>query len=86
MRERPISALPNLGPKTAEWLAAVGITTEAELRAIGPVAAWRRLKAAQPDVITVNALYALHGAVTGSPTTGGAERAARSRCGSSARS
>ncbi|MGK9165435.1 TfoX/Sxy family protein [Inquilinus limosus] len=64
MRERPISDLPNLGPKTAEWLAAVGITTEAELRAVGPIAAWQRLKAAQPEVITVNALYALHGALT----------------------
>lgn len=64
MRERPISSLPNLGPKTAEWLAAVGITTEAELRAIGPVKAWQRLKAAQPELITVNALYALHGALT----------------------
>jgi DNA transformation protein len=64
VRERPISSLPNLGPKTAEWLAAVGITTETELRAIGPVEAWQRLRAAQPELITVNALYALHGALT----------------------
>lgn len=64
MRERPISTLPNLGPKTADWLAAIGITTETELRAIGPVKAWKRLKASQPDTITVNALYALHGALT----------------------
>jgi DNA transformation protein len=64
MRERPIATLPNLGPKTADWLAEIGINTETELRAVGPIAAWQRLKLAQPEKITVNALYALHGALT----------------------
>ena len=54
-----IEALPNLGPKSARWLAEIGITTEAELRASGAVAAWKRLRFRFDRAVNINALYAL---------------------------
>lgn len=51
----------NVGPKSAAWLRQVGIRTEAELRAIGSVAAYRKVKVAgfKP---TLNLLYSMAGA------------------------
>jgi DNA transformation protein len=57
--------LPGLGPKSTEWLAEVGITTVAELREVGAIAAYRRLKHWNPRLVSLNALYALHAAVHG---------------------
>lgn len=45
---RAIADLPGIGPKTAAWLEAVDIATEAELREIGAVDAYRRLKHRDP--------------------------------------
>ena len=59
-----LAALRNLGPTTARRLAELGIDDEAELRRIGPVAAYRRLKFAYPRETSLVALYALHGALT----------------------
>jgi len=59
----------NLGPVTARRLAELGIADEADLRRIGPVAAYRRLKFADPRGTTLVALYALHGALTDTPWT-----------------
>ena len=61
---RHLALLTNLGPKTSRRLAALGIADEAALRQIGPVAAYRRLKFADPRGTTLVALYALHGALT----------------------
>jgi DNA transformation protein len=58
-----ISALKNLGPRSAEQLAAVGITTAEELDAAGSLEAYRRLKAAFPADITLVMLYSLEGAL-----------------------
>ena len=69
MSER-IDSLPNLGPKTARMLEEVGIATVAELRAIGAVAAWRRIKFAYPKRVSLVGLYALEGALRGCPWTG----------------
>ena len=65
-RER-ISDLPGLGPKSVAWLAEVGINTVSELREIGAVAAYRRLKHWNPRLVSLNALYALHAALEGIP-------------------
>ncbi len=62
--DRP-GALPGLGPKSSQWLAEVGIATVDELRAVGAVAAYRRLKHWNPRLVSVNALYALHAALNG---------------------
>ena len=55
---RPLHLLPNLGPKTARLLAEVGV-------ALGAVEAFRRLRAMQPAPVSPNALWAMHGALTG---------------------
>ena len=54
----------NLGPRSAQMLAAVGITTPDQLRALGPVSAYVKAKrAGQP--VSLNLLWALEGALTG---------------------
>ena len=63
MSDRPLHLLPNLGPKTAEWLREVGIASESELRAVGAAAAYRRLKHWNPRRASLLALWALHGAL-----------------------
>ena len=67
--DRPIHLLPGLGPVMAGWLTEVAITTEAELRALGAAAAYRRLKHWDPKRVNVNALWGLHNALTGIPWT-----------------
>lgn len=59
-----IASLPNLGPKSQDMLAAAGIADLAELRALGSVAAYARVKAVQPSA-SLNLLWALEGALTG---------------------
>ncbi len=56
---RPVGALRNLGPKTARWLAEIGIRTVDDLRRIGSLRAYARLKEARPREVTLNALYAM---------------------------
>ena len=60
----PLTGMRNLGPRTTQWLASIGITTPSRLRRVGPVAAYVRLKRAHRGV-SLNALYALVGAVEG---------------------
>ena len=60
----PISALPNLGPKSLHVLTLVGITNVAQLRKVGSVAAYARAKQASANV-SLNLLWALEGALTG---------------------
>ncbi|MBP2312291.1 TfoX/Sxy family protein [Azospirillum soli] len=67
--DRLIHTLPGLGPTTASWLAEVGIATESDLRALGAVAAYRRLKHWNPKRVSLNALWGLHAALTGIPWT-----------------
>ncbi len=56
--------LLNVGPKSAAWLRQVGIRTEDDLRALGAVAAFLKVKRAgfRPSL---NLLYALEGALLG---------------------
>ena len=61
---RKLTALRNIGARTASWLAEVDIRDEADLRALGAVAAYRRLKHARPRGVTLVALYAAYGALT----------------------
>lgn len=58
-------ALPGLGPKSVAWLREVGIESEADLRAIGAVDAYRRLKHWNPRLVSLNMLYGLHAALNG---------------------
>lgn len=58
--------LLNIGPKSSQWLHAIGIYTLADLEAMGAVTAYCLIKA-QGYNASLNLLYALHGALTGQP-------------------
>lgn len=60
----PTRQLLNLGPRSAEWLDAIGITSADTLRRVGAVAAFVKLKRSQPAA-SLNLLYALAGALEG---------------------
>lgn len=60
-----LAALRNLGPYSATLLAAGGIHTVAELRALGAVAAFHRVRFARGGDASLLLLYALEGALTG---------------------
>lgn len=60
-----LSTLKNIGKTTETWLNEVGIHSPDDLRTVGAVAVYRRLKAAYPAAVTLNALWALEGALLG---------------------
>jgi len=65
--DTPLLGLKNIGPTIAARLAAVGIRTISDLRAIGPAEAYKRVKARHP-AITIPVcyyLYSLQGALDG---------------------
>jgi hypothetical protein len=57
---RPVDAIFNLGPKSAAAFARAGIASADEIEAMGPVAAYLRLKAAgaRPSVVMLYAVAA----------------------------
>ena len=61
---QPISELGNLGPKSQAALAAAGITTVAQLRRLGAVAAYAKAKQSGTNV-SLNLPWALEGSLTG---------------------
>jgi DNA transformation protein len=63
---KDIAGLPNLGPKSKEMMAAANITTVAQLRKLGAVAAYARVKQINARA-SLNLLWALEGALTGLP-------------------
>jgi DNA transformation protein len=56
---RPVSALRNLGPKSAMMLAEAGIRSLDELEIMGAVKAYARVKSLRPKVASLNLLWAL---------------------------
>ncbi|WP_425396242.1 TfoX/Sxy family protein [Aeoliella sp.] len=54
--------LRNLGPKSSAWLAAAGIESLADLRELGAVVAYARVRQQQRGV-SLNLLWALEGAL-----------------------
>lgn len=65
MSDAPIDSLPGIGPVTRGRLEEAGIRTVSDLRAIGSVEAYRRLKFMLPRHASLNALYALEAALRG---------------------
>jgi DNA transformation protein len=61
----PVEQLRNVGPTIARRLREIGITTRDELRAVGPVAAYRRVCAKYPGrtMSVCYYLYSLEGAL-----------------------
>ena len=63
---RLISDLPNLGPKSQAMLEAAGIKTIEQLRRLGAVRAYAKVKATGANA-SLNLLWALEGALSGLP-------------------
>ncbi|MBJ7600114.1 MAG: hypothetical protein DLM67_25645 [Candidatus Nephthysia bennettiae] len=63
-QQDPLARMRNLGPISAARLRAVGIDSPDELRRVGAVEAYLKLRESHPFEISVVFLYALHGAVT----------------------
>ena len=61
-----IAELPNLGPKSQQMLVACGISSVAQLRELGSVAAYAKVKA-KHKAASLNLLWALEGALSGLP-------------------
>ena len=57
--ELPVSSLRNLGPKSGMMLREAGISTIEELRLLGPVKAYARVKALRPKGASLNLLWAM---------------------------
>jgi DNA transformation protein and related proteins len=65
LSEAPISTLPGIGPVTQSFLDEAGIGTISDLRTIGAVEAYRRLKFMFPRRVSLNSLYGLEAALRG---------------------
>ena len=65
MSDAAIDTLPGIGPVTQSRLEEAGIHTIGELRSMGSVEAYRRLKFMLPRQVSLNALYALEAALRG---------------------
>lgn len=63
----PVERLMNLGPSTSARLRKVGIESAEDLREIGSVAAYVRLRFAFGRAISRNALHAMEAALQGIP-------------------
>ncbi len=61
-----LSQLLNIGPKSAAWLNEIGINTLNDLEQIGPIEAYRQVKARGHNA-TLNLVYALQGAIINCP-------------------
>ena len=59
--------MKNMGPKSSEWLASVGIHTLDDVVALGVVETYKRVKAVYPDRVTLNMLYGLQAALLDLP-------------------
>lgn len=59
-----IANLPNLGPKSAQWLATIGVRTRRDLERLGAVDAYRLLKG-HGYPASLNLVYAIEGALRG---------------------
>lgn len=59
--------MKNLGPKSKEWLASVGVHTLDDVVNLGVVETYRRVKAAYPKKVSLNLLYGLQAALLDLP-------------------
>lgn len=61
-RQSELAQLKNIGKASEGWLNAIGVYTQQELAVLGPVAAYRRLKA-EGYPVSLNLVYAIQGAL-----------------------
>lgn len=55
--------MKNIGPKSSEWLASVGVHTLDDVAKLGVVETYKRVKAAYPEKVTLNMLWGLQAAL-----------------------
>jgi DNA transformation protein len=61
--------MKNMGPKSSEWLASVGIHSLEDVAELGVVETYRRVKTAYPEKVSLNMLYGLQAALLDLPWT-----------------
>ena len=59
--------MKNIGPKSSEWLASVGIHSLDDVAQVGVVEAYKRVKEAYPEKVTLNMLWGLQAALLDLP-------------------
>ena len=59
--------MKNIGPKSSEWLASIGVNTLDDVAALGVVETYKRVKAAYPEKVTLNMLWGLQAALLDIP-------------------
>ena len=59
--------MKNLGPKSREWLASVGVYTLDDVARLGVVETYKRVKAAYPEKVSLNLLWGLQAALLDLP-------------------
>jgi len=59
--------MKNLGPKSREWLASVGVYTLDDVVKLGVVETYKRVKAAYPEKVSLNLLWGLQAALLDLP-------------------
>lgn len=57
--------MKNMGPKSREWLASVGVHTLDDVANLGVVETYKRVKTAYPEKVTLNMLWGLQAALLG---------------------
>ncbi len=55
--------MKNIGPKSSEWLASVGVHSLDDVARLGVVETYKRVKAAYPEKVTLNMLWGLQAAL-----------------------
>lgn len=55
--------MKNLGPKSTQWLAAIGVHNLDDVAKLGVVETYKRVKAAYPEKVSLNLLYGLQAAL-----------------------
>jgi DNA transformation protein len=56
-----------MGPKSKQWLASIGVHTMDDVVNLGVVETYKRVKAAYPEKVSPNLLYALQAALLDLP-------------------
>jgi len=59
--------MKNIGPKSRQWLASVGVYTLDDVVRLDAVETYKRVRAAYPEKVSLNLLYALQGALLDLP-------------------
>jgi len=59
--------MKNIGPKSTEWLASVGIHTLDDVAQLGVLETYKRVKAAYPKKVTRNMIWGLQAALLDLP-------------------